>query len=1135
MPWREKLSRDELERRLRFLRFNADEQGVLRRQAEEAAGFADEFVRDLYDHLRRFDATRALLRDEALVERLERSQRQYFKELFSAERDAGYVARRLNIGVVHHRVQLAPQFFLGTYCRYIVQIAERLCTGKVDRDIAVLTALLVAIFLDAGLVLEAYFHKLSTETLAEQSQRMRAVLRGVEPAAPQAERPPVSLEDPPTFGMTLMLDDAELQLRRDFVELDVDSEQRVRAAGGALGQALPGMIDRFYERLFAEPELEAMLSEPGTLDRLRVSQEQHWRRLLAGPYDRAYAASRIVVGRTHERIDLEPHWFLSGVCVQLCELLPAVFAVSPRPADLFVPLVRAVFFDLTFVLDAYMQARLEQLLRAEGYATALVAGMPSAVVVTDAEHCIVAANERALGMLGVEGGLLLGSRLAEVLPVAGLGASLRSVLETGEPVHNLLIELKGSGGERSLRINMVPLRRSEQARDWVAVLLDDLTEIRRHDREMRAAAEWLWMVVDDLPGMIWQASPDTGNIQAIAGQVDVLTGLTAEALRALPGGLVGRIPEPDRSAWDARLTQLREPGNSLSIEHDVAWPSGERVRLRSDVRLAVTDDNVRVWRVLSVNVSEEARLRAALDRQLREQRELCDLARMAVETSDIGAVYASACSVLHAMLECDGVLIVDRGANGESRIRAVSETGALRVVEAAPSAFPELGAPLAVGGEHPLLDMIELRARAAARLVIAPIQSSDPSAAILAYWRGSGGDLAELSKADVVAHLVSAACQRKRSERLHVQQGRRAALGQMAAGVAHDFNNVLGALLANLERLRHQVRDEPESTRLVDDLGDAVRSGRDLVRQVLSFSRPTRTGTTVALDEAVSGAVRLAQSVVGARTPIVPRIASTCSVRVERPQLQRALINLVDNAAKASAGTEVVVEVGEEVLACPRAVDTGELGPGRYGVVRVIDRGRGMTPEVKRRVFEPFFTTRSQAGGTGLGMSIVHSVASAVGGGMQLDSEVGVGTTASLWLPVAAGEDVAVEAPPVPPPSRRGGGVRVLLVEDEAVSRAAQQTFLESAGYGVTACGDAETALDLVRRGEPFDLVVTDVGLPRLDGIELTSELKRCRPTLPVVVASGSEVDEHVADARLVKPFSLSVLLATLESLLTVV
>ncbi len=1137
----EMLSRAEIEQRLRFLGFAAPEQALLRDMSQRAATLADQFVDELYDHLFRFEATRALLRSEAVVSRLKRSQRRYFDELFHDVRDPDYVARRLHIGVVHHRVNLAPQFFLGTYCRYIAQIAESLCRdGATTRDIAGLSALLKAVFFDAGLVLQAYFQKLSAHVLAERSAGVSAVLsspdaiRGLDDRVASRVASEAESEDAPTFCMTMMLDDAELQVRRDFVGLDLDCERSIRAAADALAPALSPMIDAFYERLLAEPELAALVAEPGTVERLRGMQEDHWRQLLAGPYDRAYAASRVVVGRTHERIDLHPHWFLNGVCVQLCELLPAIFAFEPRPAALFSPLVRAVFFDLTFVLDAYMQARLEQLLRAEGYATALVARMPSAVVVGDAQRRIVAANPRALALLGVEGAMLLGSRLDDVLPVAGLSSSLQRVSETGEPIHNLLVELVGSSGDRSLRINVVPLRRTDEMRDWVAVLLDDVSALREHDREMRATTAWLRQVVEDLPGMLWQAAPQTGDIEAIAGRVEPLSGFGAKEWRALPGGIGARLPAMDRSEWQSRLHALREPGDSAAIEHDLIRPSGETVRVRSDVRLALTDQDRPVWRGLSIDITAQAQLRAVLDRQLREQREVSRLAGMAVETSDLRAVYAAACSALHRMLACDGVLLIERGPNSDARIRAVSETGVLDAGDWVPSPFPELGASLAAHGGHPLLDMPELQARDAVRLVMAPIWSPQPNAAILGYWRAdAGGNVDDVGKAEVVAGLVSAACQRAHSERQHVQEGRRAALGGMAAGIAHDFNNVLAAQLTNLELLKGELVGHPAAARLVDDLCDGARSGRDLVAQVLSFARPSPASAVIELDEVVAGAVRLARSVVGSRTTIVSRIDSGCALQLERAQVQRAIVNLVDNAAKASDGRgEVVVETVTREIEAPHALGTGELLSGRYGVIRVIDRGRGMPPEEQRRVFEPFFTTRLDAGGTGLGLSIVHSVATAAGGAVDIDSAVGRGTTVELWLPAEARAEQPREARPAPPPSRDGGPVRVLLVEDQALSREAQRSFLESAGYLVTVCKDAETALCFIRRGDPFDLVVTDVGLPNLDGISLTNELKRVRPSLPVVIASGSHVDAHGADAYLVKPFSLSVLLATLESLL---
>ena len=383
----------------------------------------------------------------------------------------------------------------------------------------------------------------------------------------------------------------------------------------------------------------------------------------------------------------------------------------------------------------------------------------------------------------------------------------------------------------------------------------------------------------------------------------------------------------------------------------------------------------------------------------------------------------------------------------------------------------------------------------------------------------------------------------KTLEAQFVQSQKMQAIGQLAGGVAHDFNNLLTAISGHCDLLllRHDKGDEDHAD-LVQINANANRAA-GLVSQLLAFSRKqTLAPETLDLRETLSDMMHLLNRLVGEKVVLTlvhePELRP---MRADKRQLEQVLMNLVVNARDALPdGGEVRVETENVVLDSPMRRDRVEVPPGRYVGLRVIDRGTGISPDKLRKVFEPFYTTKRQGEGTGLGLSTAYGIVKQTGGYIFCDSAEGDGTTFSLLFPAHERVEAPLVAKPAvqakAPVAPRGTGT-VLLVEDEAPVRAFAMRALMLRGYTVLEAESGEAALDLLSDADlHIDLFVTDVIMPGLDGPSWVRRALSDRPGTGVVFMSGyaedalDDADEIANSVFLPKPFSLSELATTVQS-----
>ena len=362
----------------------------------------------------------------------------------------------------------------------------------------------------------------------------------------------------------------------------------------------------------------------------------------------------------------------------------------------------------------------------------------------------------------------------------------------------------------------------------------------------------------------------------------------------------------------------------------------------------------------------------------------------------------------------------------------------------------------------------------------------------------------------MVGAMIDITQQRHLEEQLQQSQ-RLDAIGKLTGGVAHDFNNILMIIAANVEAMQEEVVDRAAAERL-ERIGDAARRAADLTRQLLAFSRrQTLRPQITDLNELISVTGSLLHRALGGEIDIDLRLAEGLGrTSIDRSQFETALVNLCINARDAMpAGGRLVIKTGNVTL--PQA--EGEIAAGDYVMLSVIDSGIGMAAEVASRAFDPFFTTKDVGKGSGLGLSMVHGFVHQSKGHVDIESQVGWGTTVRIYFPRVEGEPdklaTLVQAAP-------RGRERILLVEDNEEVREHVSAMLSGLGYDVLCAAGGQEALELLDRAGEIDLLFTDVMMPGgMNGREVAVAARRTRPGLKVLFTSGYAEGALQRDGRL--------------------
>lgn len=358
-------------------------------------------------------------------------------------------------------------------------------------------------------------------------------------------------------------------------------------------------------------------------------------------------------------------------------------------------------------------------------------------------------------------------------------------------------------------------------------------------------------------------------------------------------------------------------------------------------------------------------------------------------------------------------------------------------------------------------------------------------------------------------------------------------LGVLAGGIAHDFNNVLTGVLGHVAYLKHKVEPYGDALESLSAIEDGALRGSELVKQILAFSRLDAAESPRPVDVSATcrGVVTLLKSAIPSRIGVSVRTGDLAlSVVATEAQINQILINLIINARDAIEGEGAIRVEVEGVVQASELIrfDRSELTSEQYLCFQVVDSGVGIAPDIQKRIFEPYFSTK-QCSGTGLGLSTVCEIVQELGGAIELKSQEGVGSTFRVYLPLFQSVGSEEAATIGIPNLQRGNGQHILVIDDEDAVRNVLSLSLKHLGYTVdVAASGAEGLAKIADSGGGYDLIMLDVLMPEMSGDQVFDKLREADTLIPVLLMSGFS-SEHIVERMIQdgaagfirKPFSI--------------
>lgn len=345
-----------------------------------------------------------------------------------------------------------------------------------------------------------------------------------------------------------------------------------------------------------------------------------------------------------------------------------------------------------------------------------------------------------------------------------------------------------------------------------------------------------------------------------------------------------------------------------------------------------------------------------------------------------------------------------------------------------------------------------------------------------------------------------------RSERQLQQVMKLQAIGTLAGGIAHDFNNILFPIVGYTELTLDDVPAGSQARQNLEEILKATNRAKELVQQILTFSRQNcQERKHLRVQYLIKEALKLLRATIPASIEIKCEVDENCGTIMGDPtQIHQVIMNLCTNSFHAlqQKGGSLHVSLKEVDISYQETIERVTLKPGKHLQLTVRDTGHGMEPEVLERIFEPYYTTKEQGKGTGLGLSMIHGIVNHHGGEITVESQPDKGSTFNVFLPIV--EEMEVETKSEVSQTDNIGSESILLVDDEEQIIDIVKKILERLGYRVTAKSDSEEALDeFTAHPEYFDLVITDMTMPKMNGDKLASKMIETKPEIPVILCTG--------------------------------
>jgi CheY-like chemotaxis protein len=367
------------------------------------------------------------------------------------------------------------------------------------------------------------------------------------------------------------------------------------------------------------------------------------------------------------------------------------------------------------------------------------------------------------------------------------------------------------------------------------------------------------------------------------------------------------------------------------------------------------------------------------------------------------------------------------------------------------------------------------------------------------------------------------------------------AIGTLAGGIAHDFNNILGAIIGYAEMALYDTRKNSMEHYNIDQVLKAGHRAKDLVKQILAFSRKSEQdkkiiSSTPIIEEALKLLRASLPTTIEIKQNLEPNLHA---IFADPTQIHQVIMNLCTNSAHAMEDTGGILQVGLSNfdLTTQRASQYPELNPGPYVKLSISDTGQGMDDATKDRIFDPYFTTKEQDKGTGMGLAVVHGIVKGHGGGIHVQSITGEGTRFDILFPIMERQIISETEELKTLPT---GNEHILFIDDEDFLIELGKNMLKKLGYRVETRTQPVKALE-VFRAEPhkFDLVISDMTMPTMTGDTLATELMKIRPDIPIIICTG--YSERIDDRRaqelsikglMMKPFTIRSLSKTVRNVL---
>jgi len=330
------------------------------------------------------------------------------------------------------------------------------------------------------------------------------------------------------------------------------------------------------------------------------------------------------------------------------------------------------------------------------------------------------------------------------------------------------------------------------------------------------------------------------------------------------------------------------------------------------------------------------------------------------------------------------------------------------------------------------------------------------------------------------------------------------AIGTLAGGIAHDFNNILSAIMGFTELTINDIREDEYLTDNLNEVLVACGRARDLIGQILTFSRRSKTELhPIPLTLVAKEIAKLLRATLPATIEIRQNFASNRLIMADATQIHQLIMNLCTNASHAmqKSGGILSLFIMEYDLDETAISHLPELQPGRHLKLIVSDTGHGIPENILKRIFDPFFTTKKKEEGTGLGLSVVHGIVKSQNGAIRVESQEGIGTTFTLYFPIVEHGEMKLEQIKT---QLTGGSEHILIVDDEPAIVKVESKMLERLGYKVTTQTSSVNALDIFKNyPDQFDLVLTDLTMPYLTGEKLAAQIIKLRPDIPIILCTG--------------------------------